>query len=30
LVFPWRDWRNGRQLEQSKLIADEFAKLAEG
>ena len=28
-VFPWREWRTGRQLEQSKLIADEFAKLAE-
>lgn len=28
-VFPWRDWRTGRQLEQSKLIADEFAKLAQ-
>jgi predicted amidohydrolase len=27
-VFPWREWRTGRQLEQSKLIADEFAKLA--
>jgi predicted amidohydrolase len=27
-VFPWRDWRRGRQLEQSKLIADEFAALA--
>ena len=27
-VFPWREWRTGRQLEQSKLIADEFTKLA--
>jgi predicted amidohydrolase len=28
-VFPWRDWRRGRQLEQSRLVADEFAKLAQ-
>ena len=27
-VFPMRDWRAGRQLDASRLIADEFAKLA--
>ena len=27
-VFPWREWRTGRQLEQSRLIAEEFTKLA--
>ena len=27
-VFPMREWRAGRQLERRRLIADEFAKLA--
>lgn len=28
-VFPMRDWRTGRQLDASRLIADEFRALAE-
>ena len=28
-IFPMRDWRAGRQLEASRLIADEFTKLAQ-
>ena len=27
-VFAWRDWRRSHQLGTSRLIADEFAKLA--
>ena len=27
-IFPMRDWRAGRQLDASRLIADEFTKLA--
>lgn len=29
-VFPWRDWRAGRQSPTSELIASEFQKLAHG
>jgi predicted amidohydrolase len=28
-VFPMRDWRLGRQLDATRLVADEFAALAE-
>jgi len=27
-VFPWREWRNGRQSSVSKLVAEEFSALA--
>jgi predicted amidohydrolase len=27
-IFPMRDWRTGRQLDASRLIAEEFSKLA--
>ena len=27
-IFPMRDWRAGRQLDASRLIAEEFTKLA--
>ena len=29
-VFPWRDWRADHQQPISRLIAEEFAKVAEG
>ena len=29
-IFPMRDWRLGRQLDATRLVAEEFAALAEG
>ncbi len=29
-IFPIRDWRLGRQLDATRLVAEEFAALAEG
>jgi predicted amidohydrolase len=29
-IFPMREWRAGRQLDASRLIAEEFTKLAQG